>query len=184
MGALTPIFQRGAVIVMDIILESGQGVKNLVQECWFFLCVGYHTETQTHAWRWDHAWTVSWINLTSLSLSLSLPSTSTSFSLSRILLPQIYLWWSWMKYLSQECSPSLYPKFSLPLQTHYQIIKWWSRKNSSVVIETSKSDIQLIFFSCQSFTLTYWARHLYCGLQCHIFDSEINTFSTMFTWGL
>ena len=70
-----------------------------------------------------------------ISLSVYL-STSPSFNLSQILLPQVYLWWSWMKYLSQDSSPSLYPTVSLYLSIHYQIYKRWSRKNSSIVIET------------------------------------------------
>lgn len=38
-------------------------------------------------------------------------STSPSFIFSWILLPQVYVRWSWMKYLCQDFSPNLYPTF-------------------------------------------------------------------------
>ena len=36
----------------------------------------------------------------------------------------------------------------------------------------------------QSFIGTHWPRHIYGGLCCPKFDSEIKTFSTTFTWRL
>ena len=32
--------------------------------------------------------------------------------------------------------------------------------------------------------MTCWPPHMYCGLHGPLFDSEINTFSNIFTWGL
>ena len=46
-GALTPIFQWGAVSVRDTLLESFQEVRNLVKEVLFFPDVGYPPETYT-----------------------------------------------------------------------------------------------------------------------------------------
>ena len=81
----------------------------LVQECWIFPCVRYHPETQTVAWTWDNALDFC-LSQNVLYVSLS-SSTSTSFTLSQILLPQSYLWWSWVTYLSQDSNPSLCPIF-------------------------------------------------------------------------
>ena len=87
-------------------------------------------------------WGVAWIKISFISLSLCLPlsllslSTSPSFSLSRFLLPRIFLWWYWLTYISQDHSPSLCSTFCLHHLISYQLYKWWSRKNYSVRIET------------------------------------------------
>ena len=101
---------------------------------WFFPCVGYTPETQTPAWHWDRALDPS-LNQNLLSLTLSL-STSPSFPFVRILLPQGYLWCSWITYLRQDSHPSLYPTFLIYLLIPYQIYLRWSRKNPSVGIDT------------------------------------------------
>ena len=70
------------------------------------------------------------------SKSPSSLSTFSSFNFSWILLPQVYLWWSWVTQLNQDSTPSHYPTFFCHPSIPYQIYKWWSRKNSSVLLET------------------------------------------------
>ena len=84
-------------------------------------------------------WAAARMNISFISFSLPLSlslflTTSPSLTFSCILLPLIYLWWSWITYLSKDNSTSLFPTFSLQLIL-YQIYKRWSRKNSSVAIE-------------------------------------------------
>ena len=74
-------------------------------------------------------------NMISLSVSLSLILLFPP-SLSQIMLNQDYLLWSWMKYLTQENCPSLYQIFFTPSSDAHQKYKKWSRKNTSVGIET------------------------------------------------
>ena len=71
----------------------------------------------------------------SLFLSLFHLSATPSFTFSQIILPQISLFWSCMKYLNKCRSPSLYQIFSMssnPLSN----VKWWYIMISSVFIET------------------------------------------------
>ena len=84
-------------------------------------------------------WAAARMNISFISFSLPLSlslflTTSPSLTFSCILLPLIYLWWSWITYLSKDNSTSLFPTFSLQLIL-YQIYKRWCRKNSSVAIE-------------------------------------------------
>ena len=74
-------------------------------------------------------------NMISLSVSLSLMRLFPP-SLTHIMLNQDYLSWSWMKYLTQENCPSLYQIFFTPSSDAHQKYKKWSRKNTSVGIET------------------------------------------------
>ena len=124
---------------MDTFLESGKEImSNLVHDSLFFPCVPFPPETKYPALCLDSALDCCLNkNLLYISLSLSCSlSTSPSFIFSQILLPKVYLWWSWRTYLSQESSPSLYPPFFLHLLIPYQIYNQWSRKNSSIGIET------------------------------------------------
>ena len=82
-------------------------------------------------------WMDAWIKISFISLCLSLSlSTSPSFTFSQILLPQVYLWWSRVTYLSQDSHPSLYSNFSLHHPIPYQIYKRWCQKKSSVGLQT------------------------------------------------
>ena len=103
---LIPIFQQGAVIVMDTFLQSCQErVKNLAQDYWISPCVIYPAETKISAWPRSSAWTDVLIKISftsnslypiSLSSSLSLPpslslTTSPCYIISQILLLQNYM---------------------------------------------------------------------------------------------
>ena len=88
-GALTPIFQWGAVIIMDIFLVMPKRVKCLVHECRFLPCVRYPPETQTLALNLDRAMDCC-LNQNFLHLSLYL-------SLSPIQHPSLSLESSWPK---------------------------------------------------------------------------------------
>ena len=119
---------------MDTFLESGQeGVKNLVQECWFFPCVRYPPETQTSDWLWSCALDPCLNQNLHFSLSLSLHfslihilSNPPAPSLPVLILEEI----SQLGYQSMSL-PKIFPPSSDP----YQIYKWWSRKNTSFAIE-------------------------------------------------
>ena len=112
-------------------------------------------------------------NLLYLSLSLC---TSPS-NLSQVVLPQIYLCWSWMTYLSQGSSPRLYTAFSLQLPIPYQIYKQRSRKNSPLGIETFQiiHTTTLPIFSpswypmTTSYVLRFMRSHIWLRDQ-HIFN--------------
>ena len=163
---------------MDTFLESDQeGVKHLVQECWFVPCVQYTLQTRTPPWRCYPALNcclnqkllhLSCSIYLSLYLSLSLHYTPIHFLL--IFLSQLYMWWSWMKYLCQESGLSLYPSFSLFHPMRYPI-----KSSGSVETPLLYRDI-LTQPTCsnpshfQPFMLTYWPLPMYCGLPGPIFD--------------
>jgi len=85
-------------------------------------------------------WTLSWIKISFISFSLSI---CQSISLS-LIPPSLSLKTSSPKFtcghplwhLSQDTSPHLFTTFYIRLPIPYQVYKLWSRKNSSVVIES------------------------------------------------
>jgi len=130
------IFQQRAVSLRDTFIRSCQeGVKSLEKE---FLVFPWG---QVYSWDRDNCLTLSsgpwhWLGskstlIISLSLSLSLClchswshslSISPSFTLPRIFLPQVYIRWSWMKYIHQYSSPNF---------THFPSFLWSPIKYSS-----------------------------------------------------
>jgi len=112
-----------------------------------------------------------------LSLLHFLPSSPAS---------KVYLCWAWMKYLSQDSSQSLYKAFSLNLLIPYQINKQWCRMKSLVRIETFQLDhlTHTLFPWSAIHFFPPWPPYMYCGICGPMFDSEINTLSTRFTWGI
>lgn len=145
------VHKRGLAIISIPAAEHAwmirYGVKLLRQDWCFFSEVGYPPEQQTPVWCYVLALdcclnqNLLYLSLPlfpslSLSLSLCLSSDSPSFTLPRILLPQEWIGWSWVNYLSQESSPSFYPTISLCLLSTHPKYQWYLRKKSSVGIET------------------------------------------------
>lgn len=96
-------------------------------------------------------------NLLDLSLYLS---PNLSFTLSWILLLQECLGWSWKKYLSQENSHSLFPTIYLSLFIPHSNYMWWSRKKTSLGIQTFQLGPSSTHSSHdQKLMLKRWAPH-------------------------
>ena len=171
------------MIVIDTFPESDQKVWSIwYKGAGFSLC-------QISSWNLDFCLVLRscrglLLELKSpLSHSLSL-STSPSFTFSQILLSQVYLLWSWLTFLSQESSLSLYPTFSFHL--------WYTIKYRSIGPERttllgqrhSNSAILPQHFPLSAlYTDTLATSYVWLSTWSHI-DSEINTFSITFTWRL
>ena len=132
-------------------------MKNLGHDWSFFPEFRYPPEAQTHALHWGLALDCFLNqNLLYLSLfhSLSL-SHSPSFTLSQILLPQEYLGWSCMIYLSEESCPSIYTAFTLQVLINLPKQNRWSIITSSVGKEIFHFGQSYSHSShCQPFALT------------------------------
>ena len=176
----TPIFQWWTVILMDIFLESGQeGVMNLVQECWFFLCGGYPLkhrhllgteivqvyllESKSHFSLYPH-----------LSPSLSFKSSYPKF-------PCCDPGWNISARRAVQSLHNLFPSSSDPLSNIQAVVqKEFLCSYKDIPTQPSHPESS----RCQPFKVTCWPSHMYCGLRGPIFDSESTIFSTTFTWGL
>jgi len=151
---------------MGTFIESCQeGVKNVVQESWFFPDVGYPLKI---ARCWDHALydclnkNLLYLPLSlkySLSLCLSLLHSLSNYSVPRI--PGVIL----VELSDPGESSSLYPLFSFMVQSSNQ---------TKIVVQKQFFCMNIHIFKhgtsypnsshCQPFTITFWQLNVYCSI--------------------
>ena len=100
--------------LMDIFLESGQeGVKHLVQVCWFVPCVRYPPKTQIPSWSSDPALDCC-SNQNLIYLSLSLP-----ISLYPMLPPSFYVESSCLEFTCGDPGWNISARREVQVFTHH-----------------------------------------------------------------
>lgn len=175
---------------MEIFLESSvEGVNNLVQECWVFFvsdiswnadtclklrsCPGLLLESKSQLY-------------TSLLLSLPL----SLYPLSPLLHPfsvesscPTFTCGDPGKNISARIAVQVLPKFFSLSFNPLSIIKVVVQKEHlCLYIDIPNQSSYPEYSHFQPLMVTHWQPYMYCSLHVTIFDLEMNTFSTKFTW--
>ena len=159
-----PLFHRGAVLVMDTFLMSGQeGVKNLVQERWFSLML-YILLKQRHMLAADIAPDTYLSQNLSLSLSPSLspilpPSVAVESSFRKVTC--VYPSWNISVRRAVPVFTQHFPSFSIPLSNIHAVVQ--KKFHCSYKVNPNRPYYPNTSH-CQPFTVTHWWSQMYCCL--------------------